>query len=645
MLTLMITLLFNVVMSSISVKATDLLPHYDTDDIEPYGNGSTKLYGDAETASCILPTSRHLVVAYPDDDGNTYLFIKVIDTDGSSLGSVRYQLGATYQLASTSTYAVSETVVYIFVYSVTSGNPSYYNAHVVKFNPQSLTYTKVSSSASDQTSDADIFDDIFLSPVFLYNAKYYCLSSFITRENNNNNKNRGQMYLIEYTPDSTCTNTNFVATGTGANNFVTRPFWIQESAGSATCYMVAGWTGQDLSYWTISLSAKTKTLICNHPEASDIFDPIAGDMQQSKCYGGWVSQSGTVKALQFMWIKSYVVTGTALIRYVNWIGYFNNTIETATILSSNRDSLVYSTGFTSRTTGIWNFGYAESKQRMFLWWLDYSLSYGGNHLRKMQFDLEGDYWIDDLSLTYEMTEIAPEDFPTHDVSSSDYIMGYCMSEAFSVWFGATETRIYYGLASYATVYDFILTYSPVDSPLKQGKVYTFTATTYADGYVSAQYFKVIVDGILYNYYHTSATSGVKTFQMAFNSAGIKNVTLGIYNPAIDPVNTLHDETFYYSVVGEEADEDSTSFTNTFLGQSAMQLITYLPLMLCIFVPAFGLSAEYGGVGFVGGIAIGSIIASYAGLLPFYAIFLILLVIVIGVIMILRGGFNVGGGGS
>lgn len=631
-----ITLVIISSFSGMNVKASGIYIITDT----PKGT-----YDNLENLQCTLPNGK-LVMAYISKNigtSGTTITIKVFNVDGSFYSSADYTYDVTYVWFRIGVHAISNTVVYIYGGCKKTGYNNIYFA-VIKLNPSTMAETIILSTPFNAPNDPACSG--FVSTLLLYNLKYYYICELSV---NYGGTFYNYIKLLEYTPDTTLTVTNIYVGSGIASNKLTPAWWFQSPIDPIYAYVMYQTDATPLSYYTISLSGKTSTLIAQCYDTSKA--PIPSNFALCNFIKGNVIVNGTDQYLYFSWIYPEMIAGTPAFVYINDRMWFNGTIDTAHFQTHISFAYNMHTEFYGVTLNCWNYEFEYNKSTVYIY---FPYKFESGYVRIEKVTLIAHDWFDpnlagwSVSFDYFPTDNVPNktgygdlQYPLYFDFSSQYGMGIANSNS-EIW-------VFSGLSAGVSIYMATVTYIPLDTPnLYANKQYTFTVSATINSLPSSGlYVRFLLNGREQSYKVTN-DMGKVTYLVTFIQAGNYLLTWEIYDPSVDSTLLQYTLSDYFNVSvstggGVTPPIIITGWTNL--------LIMWIPVLVFIVTPMLGLAVvggKYAGgigmaIGMLGGGFAGIIGGTQLNLLPSYYLWLYLLFM--GIALALAVTIGRSGGGS
>lgn len=569
-----------------------------------------------------------LVCVYINQADSSYLRIKVINADGSTYGSADYTISSLYLLRDCSVYYVSDTVIYIGVVSQhqTTNHPM--NFAMVLFNPSTLAVSSILATDVNLLGSGYNIIYAFLTTITTYNSKYYFMASIMAYDTVNGYK--AFVYLMEYTVNTTLTAAQFSYTS-GASSYAYPIYWFNYGGGIA--YACWATDAIALSYYTVSLSAKTHTLLVAHNEPADTVDMVT--VQYSHFLGGGLISNGTNRYLYFSWIRAHESAAVNFVTFVQERMIFNTTVTTANFIEYSRSALGVTLDYSGYETPTWCLGYEVDETQYKMYYPNNES--GTTYMNRMIIDI--DDWFDTASLSYTHVVGTTESLP--DSINQQYPVSQLFTSQWGFCYDSTGIIIMYRLASLIEVYSVIGVISPNDSPYIQNKQYYLAISGKVNGVGRGGLaVNIIINSGLISTYGLSSL-GLLSLPIKFSSTGVVTVQIDLIDVRVD-TSIVATQT----ITGVVQSEDTTLPAGGSGGLiSAMQsswistIINFSPIALVVFAPAGIGFIAVGAIGFVTGAMIGTILGVVAGVLPTYVLYMVFLILGILAIVVLRGGGN------
>jgi hypothetical protein len=356
--------------------------------------------------------------------------------------------------------------------------------------------------------------------------------------------------------------------------------------------------------------------------------------------GGGIYQSGSFYYLYHAWEYSYSSYPTGLgVRYVKvaeWVGKFNNTISSGTLVSQvMRTYDASDLSLTTASTPGVGYGYlympsASAGQILYAYYQDV---YGSAHkyISKVTLSVTD---ITTMSSSWDNTQIIikvdNQDFSLVGGTScnvnmmKDNLHGITYAE----WQATSSGYLFIGESLTVITYTVTESYTPSDTPLVTNKNYVFTWSIYANGVLDNynDTYKIFLDGIEAK--PGTISLGIATMSMTVPLAGIHTLFISVY----------HLGTFEYSSAPVSHSWIASTSTpgsggTPSIGGGYYNLMTiWVPIGLFVVLPMFGLAfvgGKYAGgtgmvIGMLGGGFAGVVGGTQLLILPGYYLWLYIL---------------------
>jgi hypothetical protein len=446
------------------------------------------------------------------------------------------------------------------------------------------------------------------------------------------------------------------------NNYVMPPYGYLDEANGKIYYLVTQYGTNTLLIYEYNIGTHTFTLICT--------SPASGGFPSSNCfrygygnfitfYGGGIENYGTYYYLYFAWSYSdrtgAVYPSGSGVRFVStyfWYMKFNNSISAGTLLSQARltDYELDSSSSTSASCGL-GYGYlyhsnTTSTFDLYTYYQDIS---AGKHLSRVTYhilDIEAD--PTEFDTEYILQGVDNLDFKLIDTDCQMYYdMAYGIayhqkSDAYTYLVTGEE------IPTQAYTEEFV--YSPADDPLVTSKYYTFLWTIYKDGILATETetYRIYVDGMLQK--TGTLVNGNGVAGVMINMAGVHTFQLQLFDYTTD-VKLYTGTTHEFIVSSSSPPAQEPPSTPTLIGYYSDIFMLWLPMGIIVFMPLVSVTmvgAKYAGgsgaiVGMIFGGTVGIIGGTVVGIIPPYALYLLVILIATAIVLLLVRGSS--GGGS
>jgi hypothetical protein len=419
-------------------------------------------------------------------------------------------------------------------------------------------------------------------------------------------------------------------------------------------YLVFAPSGSTPNYYKFDCSSDTLNLLATNPFANEYPD-FATYRNMQTYMGGGIYQSGTFYYLYHTWCFSLLsggTTGTREVKTVHWTGKFNNSITSGTLISQVRKEQISidSSASYSTSSGI-SWGYLHvtvgaSSQDIYAYYQDI---YGGKYISR-----DTCHITDLTAMNGSFDSIATlKGVDGVDFTYKSYDANIGKNPMFGVSYQEVDnSNSYLYIGESATTVNFTETfsYSPTDNPLLTAKTYTLTWTIYKNGIIdySGDTYQFFYDGVSMKTGILDG-SGRAIISIMINIAGLHSFQIKIYD------TTTGTELFAglvrnYTVVASvppsgtipPAPVLTAYYTNIFMFWLPVGIIVFLPLVGCTM-----LGARYaGGAGAITGMIFGGttgiIGGTVVGIIPTYALYLLVILIATAIVVLFVRGSSGGG---
>jgi hypothetical protein len=334
---------------------------------------------------------------------------------------------------------------------------------------------------------------------------------------------------------------------------------------------------------------------------------------------------------------------------------FNNSISSGTLLLQNwiTDYNLDSSSNTSASCGL-SWGYMSHVQdsSTFDVYTYYQDIYSGSYISKVTYHIT-DIELDPASFTSETIYQGFDNIDWKYISYDAQMFNDIQHGISYHLISDVESYLSVGGPILGKIYTFTDSYAPVDSPLLTNKGYVVTYIVYVNGAADDynETAKIFVDGIermTKSIPSSGSNVGKVIFNMLIGTAGTHSTMIKIYNN-LGNYEAISDETSY-TFVSSPPPVGGVPPAPTLIGFYSDIFLVWLPIGIIVFLPLVActmLGAKYaGGAGAIAGMmfggATGMIGGTVVGIIPTYALYLLVMLIAAAiVILFVRGS----GGGS
>jgi len=644
---IIITLLSSILITNVKAETSPYIIR-DTPD---------NTYDNLEHTQCILPNGK-LVIAYISDYyGNSMISIKVFNIDGTLYGETNYQYSSSKDWFDIGIYAVSDTIVYIYGHYVYKVSVFYTGFGVIKYNPSSLATSIVIATPLSIDTSQGSFSYSQVSSMLLYNGKYYfmCATNYVDTAGSNSDTSK--MHLLEYTPDSTLGITILKTIEAVDSIYIGVPQWFLSPIDATLAYVMYADSSGGQNYYTISLLAKTQTLIAAVFSSSYAF-PTNTDIQaRSMFLKGDVIVNGTDRYLYFSYVyptNNGGITPLPTYTYVNDRMWFNGTIDTIHFQTHISFYYVMHSEYYFDDGKYWSYGFESDKSTVHIY---YPFAIDDGNVRVAKATLTAHDWFDpDLAGWSAYTDYYPTDnIPISTPFGLEYKLHFDFLSQYAIgvddYGGVPYLTVYYGLSLGIVDYSATLVYAPLDTPnLYVNRQYAFTVTAKIGGLgTSGLNVRFLMNGREQSIKVTNS-QGKITYLVTFTQTGYYSFTWEIYDPQND--GTIIRYILQDSYVVIPLTGGGVTPPTVITGWSNL-LVMWVPVLVFIVTPMLGLAivgGKYAGgigmvIGMLGGGFAGIIGGTQLSLLPSYYLWLYLLFMGIALALAVTIGRSGGGSGG
>jgi len=528
-----------------------------------------------------------------------------------ALGTGGYTNGVTV-LAITN-YSATEALVWYFLNTSVGGGTQYFG--LIKINVNAGTYTDYSHSIVLNSypqmgfTKVDGANAYFVSTNMCYSAGVWHLGVWVF-------KYTGTAVSDTY---SNVFGYSYVG-NTVYSKFIQNPLVDNEAIGYAQL------TGTNQIYYLkvnfVSLSAEVVALHSSSGQYADSY---------TKTLGMGVYEDTVLSQVYFWMCWVYPTTSSSKYRYDVFLEKmkFNNTISAGSLVSQSCITNYVVDVYTH--SGIaqgayWGYALSNSTEIDITLYIDVYAP-GASYLGILNFyDVD---LTDMVGSAFSDWESYPAEWDTNSVvptvTDTDFIYRLPTGNAQLNELDAMYNHIITNVGSFAYNVEINLSYSPTDNPLYTQKTYTFTATITSDGNpLSCNVW--MHQGSDAGAVKATGTDGIITFDVTQINLGIQTYTVTVI------LNSVYIGTkdFSYTYVAQ-----TTTPTTTDITTRATEMITGLLLpMIVIGTPTimFCYMSNWNLGGAMFGAVIGVIMGVVANIIPVYAIFLMVIAMVVYVVI-------------
>lgn len=546
---------------------------------------------------------------------------------------------------------VSATLVYVCVaggtrYTGVAG--PFGSVVIIKYNPTSLAYSKVSRTISGPNLTAvDFYASC--SKMYLYGGFYYCIVNVAGTYGAGASASTYYTYLMKYTPDTTLIeysvqNLNHAATP--AFKYIA-PVNLFFDSSNGVFYYTTGNDYDGFILYKTTLSTHADDVLATYAMPSDFPIPSTDTMSVDagfKYVGNGYVVNGTDIWLWFAQIKGYVLTAdgisTIAYKFVETRFKFNTSITSATLLLQDRRALTGSLGNYLWTP--WVNGFSTSKSAFTLYVENRILSglYDTtSQPKEITIALTGDWFNTPTVSATVVNMIGTLPYLSGATeytfaSSGDFINQYYIIQG-----TGTGTRVYRGLTSVNQVWSYSLTWTPNDAPqLDTDTNYRFTFNIHVNGidYSNCKVY-LYIDDIAYTSSGSSPNNGIFEFTYTTSVAGDHDIEFIVKD--LDGVTQI-DVTYFFTFAPASPIDGGggtdTGTTETSVLFTTGLLYNILPMGVLLLAPSvllFSVTKHW--VGFIAGLTLGAFIAVIGNVIPIYGLFIVVVIDLL-IIMFARG---------
>jgi hypothetical protein len=449
------------------------------------------------------------------------------------------------------------------------------------------------------------------------------------------------------------------------SNYMMPPYGYLDTANNDIYYMMVDTATDTINYLVFDIATGLFSTLCVNPSSGGF--PLYNSFLYGygnfiNYYGGGIYTSGTYLYLYHCWSFSER-TGAAYpagsgVRYVEtcfWYGKFNNSISSGTLLEQHyiMDYELDSSSNISASCGIgWGYIYNNPATPTFAIYTYYQDIYAGANIAKVTYtitDITSDPVVFTSSSIMQGMDNIDWKYISKDAQlGKDQIHGIAYHLQDNV-----NSYLVTGDPILGKVYTFSDSYAPADSPLLTNKNYVMTYNIYVNGVADDlnETAKIFVDGIeriTKSIPSSGSNVGTITFNMLIGTAGIHSIILKIYNNVGD-LDGISGE-YSYTFITSTTPTGGVPSAPTLIGFYSDLFMIWLPIGIIVFLPLTActmLGARYaGGAGAITGMmfggAVGMIGGTVIGIIPTYALYLLVMLIATAIVVLFVRG---SGGGS
>ncbi len=571
------------------------------------------------------------IFAY-NDITNKKWTLEIIDVNGENEATVliayTYYYGAS--MTSTLSYLDDDEITLAVTYKTASGSVTYFALYRVNIN--SYTYSQVGSQIEISAGATGGFCVAISRAIRYEDNDYYIVRIYTT-----STTAYCYIHLFKHTiTGNTLAKLWSKTTGeTGAGASYDNPplYVIQNEQSENEVYFVTtdGDDHMKPTYYMLDLDGTVSDCIklANHPQ-TDRIDSVITNPQQFYC-GGGLYTSGDYIYLYFTWLRpSLYYESYRKIMVVQHRLVFNETIDDETLIAQNeRFMQIYPNLLTSPTYNCWTIGFLQVKDEITVYY---------PYLDDTEYYIMKEVWgLDDwLDYTENNWSLLDDEYETEEIPPQKSVIDYIAKEEISQFqvncqYTGAQIWVYSGLAAMVQNWDITLTYSPIEVPLRTMTNYKFSLQTILNTYPT----KCTVMGYFDNVQIFSAQTnaiGQHSFYQLTSTTGYHVIQIKIYYDNVYRYNESYEYVYISGV------EDIPS-AGVLLPITIGAVLSYFPIFVIYGTLIFGFSEVAGFSGVILGIALATIICAIAGLIPIYAIYIMILAFVIAVVYYIRSGQN------
>lgn len=581
--------------------------------------------GDKDKSILTHSTGKFIIAYF--DNTNDKIIVEIVTLLGTSETTIEISMlyDSSYMSLSL-TELDNDEILLAHAYRASASGVS--RVWVWKINIISYSYSSCTGSPQNLAlTDSSSFR-LSISRGYEYDDNLY----FVVRIQQTQVAVKNYLTLIKYTVSTNTISTVFEkATGeTPDYPDGNPPLYIEQDENSPELLYILTTDADDdqrPTYYIMDLSGTSADTVklATHPQTARIRAYLK-NMQQYYMGGGKYI-SGDFIYLYWTWIypdlyyESYRKIIVIQHRLV-----FNLTVDDDTLLFQNERTItIYPNLLTSPTYNCWAIGFLENKQDLIV----YYPYIEDEEYHIMKDELEVSDWLDTddtaiYLIDYEETEDIPPqnaviDWIAREPNSPFQVN--CHYTGYEIW-------VYSGLVAWKEEWDISISYTPVDTPPFTDTSYRFTATSLLNDYPRKSTLIGYFDNVQF---FSSSTNSIGQYQFTIQTSvsGYHELQIKLYSNNIYRYN----ETWNYVFItrGEEYPE-----TETLLPISVGLILNYLPIFLVYGSLIFGFSElNFGIIGFIVAIILGTVICALSGLIPQYVVYLMVLAIVTATIYFMR----------
>lgn len=380
-------------------------------------------------------------------------------------------------------------------------------------------------------------------------------------------------------------------------------------------------------YWRYDAESNILEHICDHP----LIERYSIE-RTMLCMGGGVEDYGDFRYAYFTYAFPDDFVGDTSYRVLQHRLIFNASIgelnSTALEYQSEKLITLYpsSAGYPR-----WIYGFSDSKENIEVWTWGYDGEISDT-ATVYHYDLTVLDWYATGAgaIGLDSFEEVQDEVPHYSI-----LAGRITTSQFMVEEETESADIYFDLQPAETVYDITVVFYPNETPKYTHKDYAMYLYNYRNYMLSwSCLVEWYVDDVIID---TRAwTIATEAYHVLTTTSGIKEFRFKLYD--IDTNAFLYEKSFNYSFIsGVDDDEPDTP---TVMPIFISGLIAFLPIFFLIVTPTVLLAQYLGAIGALGGLCLGMVASVAGGFLPSYAIFLLILIIVMAFVWYVRkGGFG------
>lgn len=561
---------------------------------------------------------------------NLYTFYGwVYSSTGTLEGTFEYTLD-TNEIGGLALYDYDETYALLGISTIDkrAGGDFYIEAVWVKLNLVTYGFN-VYTGDSFVFSNAGAEFEAGISEIYEYEGDYYFIGS--ASMGGYSGLYQSRFYISKFV-FSTSTVTVYTTTKTTTPPYITSWYGFQDTGtddNKVYCFTGHLTDTEKPTYYLVDLDSHTFSTLASQP----LSDRMA-KTRYMNFLGGGKEIDGEDIWLYFTWVFPYLSANSRRYKIIQHRLVFNQTIISTELKAQSERLVLYTTGYGYETTLSFIVGDIDDKDSLTVWLAEMGYEYPTTFDYPNKLECSISDWFNYASggITVDSYTDDTDNFPF--ISETDLI-GRIFTSTFQANEYDGDCYIFYDLTPLSREYELTVLYTPSDNPLIQDKPYTFTVFTEMNGFAYDTAIVVYWDSVQIRSDLTGLPSnptGYLDFPIQNHILGSHNITINVYDGS---ELVLSESQTYLFVSTDEDLPTSSDFLSTTIGQ----ILTALPILLLVVLPTVSLGSVLGGIGYITGLIIGVVIAVQSGYIPFWAVFLLGLSIILAFLYLTKNGFG------